>query len=472
MSDPRIEPEPSPATRSRKYRRRTLILGLIAILVAMEFVLSGLIVGVAAITGRSYRGISEQLFATRLLISPFIGRHPIEHLTGARSLGHYTGRNSKDFYPADSLLGWRLGKNVAIVDLLNEYMAGITDIRPDGNPVENWRFTNDQGFMTAGELRFHYAIPKPGNVFRIIVVGGSTVEGYGADGYKNNLPAQLASKLNRLAAERRLDGFEKFEVINAGVGAYHSAIEYLYLVSDLMDYAPDVVIAYDGNNDAIGGNFAISAGGSPFKTETHMENTRRINASYHLVGSARMFFENIAQEAVRFSGRFSGGFALLKAIEYAGIWLSPDTRPIHHIQAPPFYPQTVDIYKNNVERMALLGRQYGFKFAGILQPALGIDNKEYIGREKYIFDLNAGLVDMKKKFYAGAREAFRSLRLKFASDSKVCIADISGTVFADVKERVYTDNVHLLGAGNSRVADAILNELDRCGFLPLARKSP
>lgn len=447
------------------------MLGLIAIFVVAEFVLSGLIVGVAAVTGRNYRDISTQLWATRLLVSPFIGPHPIEQLTGARSLGHYTARNSKDFYPGDSLLGWRLGKSIAIVDPLSEYMVGVSEISPDGKPIENWRFTNDQGFMTAGELRFHYDIPKPPGVFRIIIVGGSTVEGYAADGYTNILPAQLSSKLKRLAAERGLVGIERIEVINAGVGAYHSALEYLYLMSELKDYTPDVVIAYNGNNDAIGGNTSIAAGGSPFKTETHMENTRRINAGYHLLGSGNLFLDNIAQETLRFSGRFSIGFAMLKAVEYAGLWLSPDTRPVHHVKAPPFFPESVTNYKDNIERMALLGSQYGFKFAGVLQPALGVDNKEYVGREKFIFDLNASLIEMKRKFYAGARDAFDALRRKFAANTNVCIADISGTAFASAKERVYADNVHLLGAGNSRVADAIIDELDSCGFLPLRRKT-
>ena len=40
------------------------------------------------------------------------------------------------------------------------------------------------------------------------------------------------------------------EFINAGVDGYTSAQEYLYLVSDLLRFKPDLVVVYDGWNDS------------------------------------------------------------------------------------------------------------------------------------------------------------------------------------------------------------------------------
>jgi hypothetical protein len=450
----------------KKYSTKALLSGLFILLVLLECVFSGLIVGVAALTGRDYLTIAHHLFATNVLASLVEESNPIEKATGARSLGHYSGRNSKDYYPADSLLGWRLGKSVAIVDQLNEYMVGISDIRSDGKALEGWRFTNDQGFMTSGKLKFHYAVPKPKNIFRIIMIGGSTVEGYGAEGYSNNLPAKLQTTLDQKISVKGMGRFETIEVINAGVGAYHSAVEYLYLVSELIQYEPNLVIVYDGNNDAVAGNYAIaSPSGSPFQTETHQTNSRRINDSYYTGASFALFVETFSSEAIRLASRVSVGFTVLKLIEYFSIWLPSDERPVHVLATPPYSPKSVDNYKHNIERMALVAEQSGFDFAAFLQPSLGIDNKEYVGLEATIYKKNAGIIGVKEKFYAGARSAFGELKKKFSKNKRVCISDISGTVFRQEKQRVYTDHVHLFGSGNKTVAEKIVNELRKCDLL-------
>ena len=43
---------------------------------------------------------------------------------------------------------------------------------------------------------------------------------------------------------------DAFEFINAGVAGFTSAQEYLYFVSDLLRFTPDLVIVYDGVNDS------------------------------------------------------------------------------------------------------------------------------------------------------------------------------------------------------------------------------
>jgi hypothetical protein len=42
----------------------------------------------------------------------------------------------------------------------------------------------------------------------------------------------------------------KYEVINAGVGGFYSGQELTYIVTELVDYNPDIIIAFDGFNDA------------------------------------------------------------------------------------------------------------------------------------------------------------------------------------------------------------------------------
>jgi hypothetical protein len=42
-----------------------------------------------------------------------------------------------------------------------------------------WSITNPQGFSVAGKLKFYVDPKKEEGVYRIIIFGGSTVEGYG-----------------------------------------------------------------------------------------------------------------------------------------------------------------------------------------------------------------------------------------------------------------------------------------------------
>ena len=41
----------------------------------------------------------------------------------------------------------------------------------------------------------------------------------------------------------------KYEVINAGVGGFYSGQELTYIVTELVDYHPNIIIAFDGWND-------------------------------------------------------------------------------------------------------------------------------------------------------------------------------------------------------------------------------
>ncbi len=97
------------------------------------------------------------------------------------------------------------------------------------------------------------SVGKPANVFRIIMLGGSTVAGSRASCNEATIPAQLELLLN---SDTRAT--EKCEVINAGVGGYTAYQEFAYYTSSLYRYQPDLVIFYDGFNDAA---YALDWGG-------------------------------------------------------------------------------------------------------------------------------------------------------------------------------------------------------------------
>lgn len=71
---------------------------------------------------------------------------------------------------------------------------------------------------------------------RIVLVGGSTAFGTGLESDRETVASQLAELLDA-------------EVINAAVIGHGSGQELTYLVTDLVDLHPDLVIALDGWND-------------------------------------------------------------------------------------------------------------------------------------------------------------------------------------------------------------------------------
>ena len=85
---------------------------------------------------------------------------------------------------------------------------------------------------------------KPENVYRILMLGGSTLFGYGASSDETTIPGFLQKKFETT------DSDFKVEVINAGSSGAYSKTETLYVKHKLLDFDPDLIIVYDGWNDS------------------------------------------------------------------------------------------------------------------------------------------------------------------------------------------------------------------------------
>ena len=85
---------------------------------------------------------------------------------------------------------------------------------------------------------------KPGNVFRIYIIGESTSKGFPYS-RTESFPYQLEQMLNNAKTQYR------FEVINFSMDATNSHIG-LDIVKELIRYPPDMAIIYYGHNEFIG----------------------------------------------------------------------------------------------------------------------------------------------------------------------------------------------------------------------------
>ncbi|MBU1087656.1 MAG: hypothetical protein KKD05_09120 [Candidatus Omnitrophica bacterium] len=88
-----------------------------------------------------------------------------------------------------------------------------------------------------------YNIPKPKDVFRIIILGDSVTFG-------TEYPIeQTYAKLLEQKLNKDQTANVKYEVLNAGVCAYNAVQKYILLKNKLIDYQPDLVIFQFLNDD-------------------------------------------------------------------------------------------------------------------------------------------------------------------------------------------------------------------------------
>ncbi len=88
-------------------------------------------------------------------------------------------------------------------------------------------------------------------------------------------------------------------MINAGVGGYQSSQEYLYLISDLVSYQPDLVISYSGAVDVIRAWKAYDYDHrimDNIRTFRHDIDSRYLRQSFTLLLPVAMFMSNAKRE--------------------------------------------------------------------------------------------------------------------------------------------------------------------------------
>ena len=161
--------------------------------------------------------------------------------------------------------GWWAANQISEIEFLNaiEFLieTGIITIETSENEkqfIQNpMEFLNDLSFLK------HIVIPdnqskhfinsdgfrspeisenKPSNTFRVFVVGGSTTYGSGVND-ANIITSLLQKKLDEKNYTQTI------EVINAGFSGARSIEEIKLIKEKLLDFAPDLIIVYDGYND-------------------------------------------------------------------------------------------------------------------------------------------------------------------------------------------------------------------------------
>jgi hypothetical protein len=352
----------------------------------------------------------------------------------------------KYFLKADSLLGYRIAQNVTAF-----------------TPAGNLYITDTNGFIVDTASDPIRVIKQP-NTKRIIVLGGSTVMGAGAPHPSENLIGALTRISSAEVPVERVERRIKYEFINAGVGGYQSSQEYLYLVSSLMKFSPDLVIVYNGWNDSVYLNSFLKyfdKNASSFYTATHFNNTLRLNESYRTGGSIKIFLAVLGNELVA-TAKSLGTFELLRRAYRFVTRNAAGSEFRLENNYPEYDKKSIILYEQNLRLIADFLGSKGVPVVFFLQPLAWVDGHQLTDLESQRVRGETIEKSNRLKFYNDATVLFKRLGDSY-DPKKVCFRDISKT-FQNVYESIYVDSGHLLPNGNLIVAKRIMAELDKCGL--------
>jgi lysophospholipase L1-like esterase len=269
---------------------------------------------------------------------------------------------------------------------------------------------------------------------RVVVVGGSAAFGTGLPSDADTFPARL---------EALLPGSD---VRNAAVIGHLSGQELAYLVAELVDLRPDLVIALDGWNDLVDQSVG------PRRTR-------------HTAGVSNSFF--LVEDRLRLLYRLESGAWPSRAAHAVPLVFKNLARLVRSARGEPAAPagaagagagalgrdpgSLAAAYARNVAKMRTVAEAFGARFLCVLQA----------DREA----LRAGAPPAAALRYARFRSAARR-RLDEAGVAHLDLNDLRGAL----DPGMFMDRVHLDARGNRAVAAAVRDAIASRSLLPAFRK--
>jgi len=243
----------------------------------------------------------------------------------------------------------------------------------------------DEGFYSINSKGLRdreFKIPKPENVFRIIVLGDSVTFGTEYP-VEKTYPKILETFLN-LKAQAPL----KYEVLNAGVCAYNATQKYLFLKTKLLDYVPDMVIYQFINDDY-------------YRNAVILPNVEKKSQLHAVISIGEYFLSNfpkvvpLPDNLDRWLMRRSGFYRFASKTIYDGLAKqNPEEYPPQAYRFAGYadIAQSLEPSKKVFQEFYALSNAAGFEFILLLAPEL--DNKDTMdewirtgAREKFGFKI-------------------------------------------------------------------------------------
>ena len=250
--------------------------------------------------------------------------------------------------------------------------------------------------------------------YRIFVIGGSTTFGSATSSDDTTMPSYLKEFLTKNFNEY------KIEVVNAGIPAAYSLPEKNMILNKVLDFKPNMLIIYDGWNDA----------------------TRNYGL-YHKIDS-NSILDTVVKEIKE------GEYITLKVLVKFLSNVEYNPSKVLKVNTENFQNKT-NLWKNSWQEICLLENQYNFKTVIVLQPLLGTGNKTLsIEEQKNLIHFDS--VNLSEHYQLFADE------LKNLDSTCSLTLDLRH-VFDSYSETIYFDAGHTSEFGNKIIANEIYKEI-------------
>ena len=275
---------------------------------------------------------------------------------------------------------------------------------------------NNYGFR-GNDIEFQ----KDKGTYRIFSVGGSTTFGSGVQD-DETYPYFLQQIFHQ-------NGFDKVEVINAGVGGMWSYQEKNLIDRKIYDFEPDLIIIYDGWNDVIRSSL-----------EKDLENK--------ILNENREQFIYSGNEITQFLKNSQMLKAMNRIIVYQNDLVSYNNRTIATYD---YSNSDMKIFEWKNRWIETCKENPNVKFVVILQPMAGSGEKKMTDLEKlwYVRYDNQGILREFEKYNLALPEI--SQRCELVLDYR--------NIFDHVENTIYIDNGHVLPLGNKILAGKIFDDV-------------
>jgi len=249
---------------------------------------------------------------------------------------------------------------------------------------------------------------KAPDTYRIFIVGGSTAFSAGATSDETTISGFLQKKFNESNLE------QKIEVINAGVGGTFSYEENNLIKEYLLQFGPDLIIGYDGGNDA----------------------------RYKKIDESPVYKKNVS----------FGFFKISDLTIYRTPFFLNDilNNPYHEFikYSKEDYQVLSDNWKRRWIEICELGNSNGFSTLVTVQPTV-LTTKKELSQDEAQFIKNKASEETTKIILESMSVSLPSMEQKCTNTG-----DLRG-VFDDFEEPLFFDDVHVTDKGNEIIAEKL-----------------
>lgn len=242
--------------------------------------------------------------------------------------------------------------------------------------------------------------------------------------------------------------------MNAGVIGFLSGQELTYLITDVVDYQPAIVVAYDGWNDVFDGALSPTRGTNKlgfntnfFKLEDELAQNYRTQISWSASLSRFLQVPWGKSFVLRRIGQAISSRRNQSAIR--------TIRDLPEAQQKELLARIVNTYVRNVRKMALFSQASGAKFLLVFQPELGQRANTTVKEKEFLTSSTIG-----KATY---NNLFPLLYRQFLAEAKPLLTE-AGVAWIDTNESplyqsdpqtLFSDPIHTNRRGNEIAAQII-----------------